>query len=138
MIFYFDSSVVVRIILGEPNTLADWDGLPVLIASRLVRLESLRTLDRYRLLGELSEKELIECRRRCSQIFKHMTFLPISERVCQRAEASFPSIIKSLDSIHLATSLLWRETRGEDIVFATHDLHLSRAASLQGLEVIGV
>jgi hypothetical protein len=43
----------------------------------------------------------------------------------------------SLDAIHLATAELWRETRGQEIVFATHDRALGLGARASGFKVIG-
>ncbi len=43
----------------------------------------------------------------------------------------------SVDAIHLATALLWREHSGGDIVMATHDVALAMAARACGLTVVG-
>jgi len=40
-------------------------------------------------------------------------------------------------AIHLATTLLWREHSGGDIVMATHDVALATAARACGLTVVG-
>jgi hypothetical protein len=43
----------------------------------------------------------------------------------------------SVDAIHLATAELWRETRGQEITFATHDRELGLGARASGFKVIG-
>ena len=44
----------------------------------------------------------------------------------------------TLDAIHLATALLWRDSADTELVMATHDLALATAARAFGLRVVGV
>jgi hypothetical protein len=48
-----------------------------------------------------------------------------------------PTVLGTLDAIHLATALLWRENTGSDLVMATHDGSLALAARAAGFRVIG-
>lgn len=56
--------------------------------------------------------------------------------ILQRAAEPFPTLLRSLDAIHLATALGLRE-RSEDLHFATHDAELASAARAVGLPVEG-
>lgn len=58
--------------------------------------------------------------------------------VLARAAQPFPTELGTLDAIHLATALLWRERAGVDLVMATHDVALGTAARASGLSVVGV
>jgi hypothetical protein len=58
--------------------------------------------------------------------------------ILRRAGDPYPVAIKSLDAIHLATALVWRDRRAPDLVFATHDRQLGRAAAPLGFEVFGL
>ena len=49
MIVYLDSSVLLRVILGQRNALKEWRSIEQGVASALVEVECLRTLDRVRL-----------------------------------------------------------------------------------------
>ncbi len=49
-----------------------------------------------------------------------------------------PTPLGTLDAIHLATALLWRETRDPDLLVATHDRALALAARGSGFRVIGI
>ena len=69
---------------------------------------------------------------------RRMRRLGVSRSVLTRAGESLPLPVKTLDAIHLATALQWRERRAPDLVFATHDRQLGRAASALGFPVIGV
>jgi hypothetical protein len=44
----------------------------------------------------------------------------------------------TLDALHLATALLWREKEGKDLVMAAHDTALGLAARASGLRVFGI
>lgn len=52
-------------------------------------------------------------------------------------ERPFPTPLGTLVAIHLTTALLWRETRNESLVMATHDKALATAAQAVGLQVTG-
>jgi len=49
-----------------------------------------------------------------------------------------PTELGTLDAIHLATAVLWKEVMGADLVMATHDAALALAAQAHGLPVVGV
>jgi predicted nucleic acid-binding protein len=44
----------------------------------------------------------------------------------------------TLDAIHLATAIAWRDSSDASLVMATHDKALAVAARSVGLQVIGV
>ena len=48
-----------------------------------------------------------------------------------------PTELGTLDAIHLATALLWKELTREELTMATHDGALALAAQAHGLLVIG-
>jgi predicted nucleic acid-binding protein len=58
MIAYVDSSVLLRVALGQPNALPEWRDIERGVSSALVTTESLRTLDRVRLRVNLSDIEV--------------------------------------------------------------------------------
>lgn len=49
-----------------------------------------------------------------------------------------PTELGTLDAIHLATALLWRDMVGAELTMATHDSALAIAAEAHGLPVVGV
>lgn len=55
MIAFVDTSVVLRLLLGEPHPLAEWGRFHQAFASRLLPVEIARVLDRYHLGGVLDE-----------------------------------------------------------------------------------
>ena len=107
-------------------------------SSQLIRLECLRTIDRLRLTRRLSDQEVSARLEGFYLLFSHLDTLPLSPYVLARAEQSHPVPLASLDAIHLATALLWREKHGWDFQFATHDEALGLAARAYGFDVVGI
>jgi hypothetical protein len=64
-------------------------------------------------------------------------FYPI-RMVLDRAAQPMPTELGTLDAIHLASALLWKDTTGIDLVMATHDRALGLAAQAHGLKVLGI
>ncbi|MBA2458779.1 MAG: PIN domain-containing protein [Gemmatimonadales bacterium] len=138
MIVYLDSSVLLRIVLGEAGRLAQWNAIETGVSSALAEVECLRTLDRLRLRGALSDVELAGRRRSIVQVLEAVELVQVARQVLRRAADPFPTPLGTLDAVHLATALAWRETRHAPLIFATHDAELGLAAAASGLDVIGV
>jgi hypothetical protein len=55
-----------------------------------------------------------------------------------RAGGPLGAPLRSLDAIHLASALRWREENPEEqLTFTTHDERLARAAQMHGFTVVG-
>src|SRR5262249_20340439 len=63
---YLDSSVLLRVVLGERGRLVEWSRITAAVTSEVTRVECLRALDRLRVAGALAEREL--ARRRATAI----------------------------------------------------------------------
>ncbi len=137
MIAYLDSSVVLRVILGQRDRLRAWKSIERGVANALVQVECLRTLDRLRFRAGLSDEDLAERRQTVFRIIDETEVVEPSMVVLDRAARPFPTELGTMDAIHLATALMWREARGEEIVMATHDRALGTAAQASGLQVVG-
>ncbi len=138
MIAYLDSSVLLRVVLGEPGRLAQWEKVDQGVASALAEVECLRTLDRLRLRGALGDADLAARRRAVLQLLEAVELVQVAPQVLRRAADPFPTPLGTLDALHLATALAWREARGAALVLATHGAELGVAAAACGLDVIGV
>lgn len=137
MIAYVESSVVLRLVLGQPGALREWRTLDGGVASALVEVECLRTLDRLRLAEGLREEVLARRRETVYRILETLEVVDPTRPILTRAAQPLPVVLGTLDAIHLATALAWRETTDTDPVFATHDARLATAARALGLRVIG-
>jgi hypothetical protein len=47
-----------------------------------------------------------------------------------------PTVVKTLDAIHLASAAAMRERRGTDLLFATHDAQQGTAARALGFSCL--
>jgi predicted nucleic acid-binding protein len=138
VIAYLDSSVLLREVLGQSNKLEEWPKVEVGVASAVVEVECLRTLDRLRLRVGLSDQDLADRLEVVHRLMGKLTLVEPVEAVLRRAAQPLPTPLGTLDAIHLSTAMLWKELRGEDLVMATHDQALATAARASGLRVIGV
>jgi uncharacterized protein len=138
VIAYLDSSVLLRVVLGQSNALPEWPAVDGGVVSALVEVECLRTLDRLRLLESLSDDEIAVRREVIYRLLDTADMIEPTRPVLSRAAQPLPTALGTLDAIHLATALLWREQRYADLVMATHDEALATAAKASGFRVVGV
>ncbi len=137
MIAYLDTSALLRLVLREPGALEDLLSCEALVSSELLAVESLRTIDRLRLQGALSVEEAASRRGTVMEWLEAVDLVLLQRPVLARASEPFPTPIGTLDALHLATALVWRERTGQALVMATHDRDLALAARSFGLEVRG-
>lgn len=123
-------------VLGEPGRLRVWGKIEVAVASELIRLECLRTIDRARIRLRLEDAEVAERREAILEITEGFHLVPITSRVLDRAAEPFPTMLGSLAAIHLASAQLVRDGF-EGLSIATHDLGLATAARALGFRVHG-
>jgi predicted nucleic acid-binding protein len=138
VIAYLDSSTILRIILGQQNSLKEWRSITQGVVSALVEVECLRTLDRLRLAEGLEDAEIAVRREAVYRVLEAVEVVELGRPVLARASQPMPTALGTLDAIHLATALLWKDRSGADLVMATHDEALAMAARASGLRVVGV
>jgi predicted nucleic acid-binding protein len=134
---YVDSSVLLRVILGEPDRLEIWPTITNPVSSELIRLECLRTIDRARVRLRLDDRQIAHYRADVLEAIDAFSLVALDSVVLERAAEPFPTALGSLDAIHLASALLARESF-DGLAFATHDDELGTAARATGFQVNGV
>jgi len=127
----------LRVVLGQSDRLHEWRNVHEGVVSALAEVECLRTLDRLRLREGLTDRELARRREAAFALLREMTVVELTRPVLSRASQPLPTPLGTLDAIHLATALLWRENRAPDLVLATHDAALGLAGRACGLAVVG-
>jgi predicted nucleic acid-binding protein len=137
MIAYVDASVLLRVALGQPNALPEWRQIDRGVSSALISTESLRTLDRLRVRAGLSDIEVARRRATIISLVDSLELIEIDSVVLSRAAQPMPTELGTLDAIHLASALLWKEAAGVEPVMATHDAALGLAAQAHGFPVVG-
>ena len=138
MIAYVDASVLLRLALGQTNALTEWSKIQRGVSSALTTTESLRTLDRLRLRTKLADAEVASRRAAILALVASLELVDLDGGVLDRAAQPMPTELGTLDAIHLATALLWKEMTGANLVMATHDEALALGAKAHGLSVLGV
>jgi hypothetical protein len=93
----------------------------------LWRVEALRTIDRLRLTHEISDTEVAEPVRDIQITHETFAIHRVTNQVFQRASETFPTVVGTLDAIHLATALSIREIDNVDLLL-THGSQLGTAA----------
>jgi predicted nucleic acid-binding protein len=136
MTVYVDTSVVLRILLHEPNPVGIWGQWNKAYSSALWRVEAMRTVDRLRLTHEISDNEVAQLVRDVQLAHETFAIHPVTNQIFQRASETFPTVVGTLDAIHLATALSIRGIENIDFLL-THDSQLATAARCLGFEVMG-
>ncbi len=134
---YLDTSVILRVLLGDPQKTTQWGKWTQAYSSRVWKTEALRTMDRLRLNGTIDDFQVALLRRDIDRVDEALHIVPVTDAILSRAGDSFPTVIGTLDAIHLSAALVVRDTSGLDR-FLTHDLQQAVAARSLGIQVDGV
>ena len=138
MTLYVDTSALLRIVLREPGALDDLRSYDALVSSELLAVESARTIDRLRLQGSLTSEEATARVRAVNDWLEGIDLVLLRPPVLSRASEPMPVSLGTLDALHLATALIWRDRMGPLPVVATHDTALGQAAQAFGFDVRGI
>lgn len=138
MIAYVDASVLLRVALGQSDALPQWREIDEGVASALITIECLHTLDRLRLRTKLSDADVAARRAAILALIASLQIVEIDSNVLDRAAQPMPTELGTLDAIHLATALLFKDQHRANLIMATHDAALALGAQAHGLAVLGV
>jgi predicted nucleic acid-binding protein len=132
---YVDSSVVLRVALGEPARLAAWTKIREPVTSELARVECFRVIDRQRLGGLLEDDEVADRRDAIDDLLSSFEIAALDRRILRRATEPMPTSLRTLDAIHIASALA---VRGRDptLRLATHDAQMATAARALGFRLL--
>jgi uncharacterized protein len=137
VIAYIDTSALLRIVLRESGALEELRAYDGLVSSELIAVESARTIDRLRIQGALTLEEAAERIGAVNEWLEAIDLVLLRPPVLSRASDPMPMPIGTLDAIHLATALIWRDRMGPLPEMATHDAALGAAARAFGFDVRG-
>jgi len=136
MILYVDTSVILRHLLGQPKALNVMRADRA-YASEILKLEARRVIDRLRLEAALDDDGVAQAHEELARIERSIGCISITNPVLRRASLPMPTVVKTLDAIHLASALLFQEQSGDTLTFATHDLQQATGARALGFKVLG-
>jgi predicted nucleic acid-binding protein len=138
VIVYLDTSIILSRLLGQSNTLLSWGKWDKAFSSVLARVEFFRTIDRMRLEGQIDDSERVALHRQFNLLWETLHRIPLNTSILNRAADSLPTVLGTLDALHLACALAVIHLINEPLVFQTHDQQLGRGAQALGLQVEGI
>lgn len=137
MIVYLDTSTVLRALLRDGPVLREWGRWRKAYASELLGVEARRVIDRLRLDGVLDDRGVATSVQALERLEGAIGRIALTRGVLRRASLPMGTVVRTLDAIHLASALQFRERRAVPVTFATHDAQQGRAAQALGFETIG-
>ena len=138
MIAYIDTSVLLRILLKQKNLL-DIAKLPQeKYSSELLGVECRRAIDRLRLESKLGDEAVARTMEELQLFERASGRIRLSRSVLHRSAMPMPTILKTLDAIHVSSALMLRERKSSDVLFATHDSQQTTAARAFGFQCAGL
>src|SRR5262249_40688183 len=131
---YIDSSVALRVLRGQKDAWKQWGRWEEAYSSTLLRIECRRFLDRMRLEYNWNDDDVVAAGSQLRRLERVITRVRLSAALMERASAPMPTIVKTLDAIHIATASLVRERLQPNLVFVTHDQQQAKAARALGFD----
>lgn len=138
MTAYIDTSALLRLVLRERGAFEELRSYDALVSSELIAVESSRTIDRLRLQGALTTEEAAARVRTVADWLEAIDLVLLRAPVFSRASEPLATPLGTLEAVHLATALIWRDRMGPLSTMATHDTALGLAARTFGFDVRGI
>lgn len=139
MTVYLDTSVVLSWLLNQDPSIEEWGVWQAAYTSEICGVEFHRTIDRLRLGGDLDDRERAFLHERFATFWNSVYRVRVSTSLLTRASQPSPTVVGTLDAIHLTSALAVQEKRDRQIdEFLTHDGQLATAARAVGFAVRGV
>ena len=133
---YVDSSVVLRHILNDDPALARVTTFDMVGSSDLLLIECQRVLQHERMEAHLDDQQYCESLVLLETILDSLFLIELGPAVKRRAAGPFPTVIGTLDAIHLASAILWEEAEpNSDFSLLTYDKKLALCARALGVRV---
>lgn len=121
---YIDTSVVLAWVLQEPDRPEDTFWLrPPFVSSVLTEYETWVRLHAYRRASSHGAD--------ADNTLGSLVLLPLTREIGARSRAAFPTRVRTLDALHLATAESVRN-QGYTVEIATYDLRMREAAVAMG------
>ena len=137
MTVYLDTSTVLRVLLRQSRPLSLWGRWERAYTSEILALEARRVIDRLRLEAMLDDAGVATAHESLRRLERTIGKVTLTRAVLQRAALPMPTVVKTLDAVHLASALLLSERRHVALTFATHDEQQATAARALGFECVG-
>lgn len=136
---FLDTSVFLRWILNHPKKYTGFNKWKTCYISEIFYIEFNRVLNRMRLEREINDLEFATLRNNFLEFYDTIHVIQFTNEIREIASQAFPTILGTLDSIHLASALLLKKNRIiKNLKLLTHDKQMGTAATAMGFEVVGL
>jgi len=135
VIFYLDTSAVLRYLLNDPEQFSSFGKWEKQGSSELLEIECQRTFERMRLQGELTDQEVVDLKDDLKDFLEKMDLIYLGPEILARAKGSYPVVLRTLDALHLSTAEVWSKYLQQPVAVVTHDKQMSLAAKSIGFSV---
>jgi len=106
------------------------------VSSELLTLECRRTLHRLRLIGELGDEYMAYFSALVSEFMDTIDIIRVTSCLMDQAGMAFPTVIGSLDAIHLVSLPVYQGDIKRPVALLSHDRQLVLAARSLGVQSI--
>lgn len=124
---YADTSALMKLVVQEQETIAleGWLAAtnPLVVTSELTSVELVRAAQRVSVARTY----------RATSILNEVVRVPLRRDIVDQASRLYPTTVRSLDAIHLATALV---LSGDISTVLTYDKQMANAAEINGLTVV--
>jgi len=138
VIAYFDASALVKRYVSEhrsDETIELSTSADVVATSLVSRAEVAAAFAKAVRTGLLSDEEARKAQRTFAGEWRDLARVPVTEALVARAETlAWDHALRGYDAVQLASALTWQESVGTDIIIATFDTQLWKAARHAGLD----
>jgi uncharacterized protein len=137
VIAYFDASALVKRYVTEQRSAEtiNISTKAAIVATSLVsRAEVAAAFAKAVRIGVLSDDDARQAQRTFAGEWVDFARLPVTEALVARAETlAWNHALRGYDAVQLASAISWQESVGTDVLMATFDVHLWKAARREGL-----
>jgi predicted nucleic acid-binding protein len=134
---YVDSSIILKYFLSDDRTFEDVRRFAKVGSSELLLIECSRVFQRYRLQQMIDDDQLADLRARLERVIRNILLIEISDTVKNLAAGPFPTIIGSLDAIHLASALTWKGIEySDELHMLSFDRQMCLCAQALGFRLV--
>ena len=137
MIAYFDASALVKRYVSEhgaADTIRLSTRAQAVATSVVSRAEVAAAFAKAVRSGILSDGDARKAQRKFAGDWLDLARVPVTEALVARADTlAWDHALRGYDAVQLASAIAWQESVGADVVVATFDRQLWKAARREGL-----
>ena len=135
VIYYLDTSAFLEWLFKDNADFKRPQGEDI-ITSDLLRIETHRTFHRLRLENKINDNEFVRLEKIFINFWESIHVIFPDEEILNIATKAFPTLIGTLDAIHLATAILFQEKKKVKLTIITNDKQLATTGEACGFTVV--